>query len=657
MALVPVRNSPGFVQDTNTGLLIPSAGGVRYNHPLDAAGYTNIRNGLVHSRDRGTLIPRDEHTGIPFWPAYASGFDDFLMRAMVQGYLGNTTQTPVAITLLATIVTKIQGMTGTWINTIRGKKSPVKKIMDIMSQADDSQFGAAEFVRNHIGALSVDNRGSICSQVPIGVIDFDMWDDYGMEAEPIDSRPASRGGPTMFALRMEPEQFRENRGLWSIDGLYCNPTGNAEYPYWIRKFSRQRKKDVWVLIHRDFGFQLIQQAGPKNSLYPGFGQSGAWRFSPYAIKDMVIQRQDWEHLMNQPMRGIVWVSGLDRATQFKDQLESYHQQLEQAEMFFYPGVFFGGSQGENSKITMLPWSEPPVGYTPNEWNQEVVSKLAASFHMNETHLQLKLGEGALTQSGVAESLEAETAIAWMRQMVETVWNHLAPARVVVRTIWHSDRIKRRQVDTWREMSLAISRLNKPNPNVPDAEKERLVYNREEIRALTFEFVGVEIPELASDEGISTDTRSGEDLAVRSRHARQVSMLYDDRYSEERRCAVGNVVIFRDDRHQYATITSWQPGSDWVWVVPEKGLEMLVSMKRLSLVAIQAVEKPRAPHVFKPGERVFVNDGVEATITRLDMENGLAYINFDWDLHLFADERPFNIEELTPMPKGAEMELV
>ncbi|KKM85740.1 hypothetical protein LCGC14_1285950, partial [marine sediment metagenome] len=324
-------------------------------------------------------------------------------------------------------------------------------------------FGSAEFVRDYMGALCVDNRGALAAQVPIGHMMVDKWSEYGMELEEIaGQRHKSNPNiePILFALRMTTEAFKENQGLYMLDGLTCMPTGNKEYPYWIRKYSNERDRDIWVLVHRDFGFQIIQQVSSPNDMYRGFGQSGTWRYSPYEIKHMAIDQQDWEHLINQPMRGIVWVSGLDTPTQFRDQLIKYREELEDAEMKFYPGVFFGGSQGENSKIVLMPWSEPPSGYTPKEWEDLKVSKLAAAFHMNETHLQLKLGEGAMTQSGVADSLEAETAVAWMRHTIEMMWNYVSPPRVSVSVVWQSDRQRKVQIESARELSLALSRLLK-----------------------------------------------------------------------------------------------------------------------------------------------------------------------------------------------------
>lgn len=595
MALVQVKDAPGYFEDTDLGLLIPNAlaspGSLKHTkNPLNNWFKTTVPNDKRMGHDsRGTTIAISDETGIPFWPSYASGFDDFMMRAMVQGYLANASPTPVPITLLSAIVTKIQGMVGTWVNTVRGKKTPVKKILDIMSSANDSQFGAASYVRDHMGALCVDNRGSISAQVPIGTIHIDKWSEYGMELEPIGEPKNPQKPHETYVLRMTQEAFRENRGLWSIDGLSCVPTGNSEYPYWIRKYSHDEKMWFWVLIHRDFGFQIIQEVGGRNTLYQGYGQSGSWRFSPYAMKYLVIDRGDWEKLINQPPEGIFMASGMDSSSQLKDSLEAFHDEKEKGRMLIYPGVFFLSTRNPDAKIQAVPWREPPVGYTPENWDNQVVSKLAASFHMNETHLQLKLGEGALTQSGVAESLEAETAVAWQRQKVEMVWNYLAPKRVTVNTIWQSDRQRRFQIESFQYFArgvAAIENRNRAQPNTEDREEP--VMTSAEIKALITFYIGIEIPNLDEDPEITTDQHSPEDLSsmVRFSFAAALRLPRLDQVDlpDSMKYATGALVLLADGSDR-ATIESWSPGSRFVWVRTERGkANMLVSAHNLIYMA-------------------------------------------------------------------------
>ncbi|MHA2231802.1 MAG: hypothetical protein ACXAB4_04865 [Candidatus Hodarchaeales archaeon] len=663
MAITTLPDNPNFVYDDSLGIVVPATmlGQGRYiPHPYDnTSRERNIRGkGVVyHKEGVGTILQHDSATGIAFWPAYASGLDDMLMRALVRGYMANSGQTPVQNTLLSTIVTKVQSMVGTWITNVRGRTSPVKKTLDLMARAQDSQFGSAKFVRLFMGALLTDNRGAIGAQVPIESILFDDWDKYGMTAVPIPGQ--KKKVPELYTLEMTEENFRENQGLWMLDGLGCYPTGNSEYPYWITKHSQELKRDVWVLIHRDYGFQLLQEAAGVINEYPGFGQSGVWRFSPYAVKHMAIDLQDWEHLIHQPMRGVVWVSGLDTPTQFRDQLERYQKDREEEEMYFYPGVFFGGSRGENSKITMSPWSEPPAGYTADGWRNEWVDALAAAFHLNVTHLVIRLGEGAMTQTDVAASLEAETAVAAYKQQIEQIWNYMAPPRTLVTVIWQTDRLKRYQTDTFKELSLGISRVQET------VEGELPTFERGEIRALTEEFAGIEIPEMSEEDRIESDKRTGEDiddveeryiLAHGGRSLPELTEIFDDVYD------LGHMVGTKDLSITGEIVDLAGNASSWIWIRTNDGYEMLVDSYRLCLLwTREARQRTRGNYLPNPeiriGARATTLSGTPCTVR--EVLEDTAYVNFDWDAP-HVSPRAISVHELVYLgfePEGEPLEPV
>lgn len=655
MAVRVVEENPGFVYD-DRGLYIPSKiyeMGKYLPHAFDNPNRRNIQGagtGVVRHVDGvGTLLQHSTDTGVAFWPAYASGLDDLLLRSMVRGYMANSGQTPVTISLLATIVTKIQSMCSTWISTVRGKKSPVAKTLDLMARAQDSQFGSAEFVKLYMGALLTENRGAIGAQVPIETIDLDKWEEYGMELEPVQGQKGSK--KELFILRMTTEAFRENQGLWMVDGLSCYPTGNAEYPYWIAKYSHQRKQTVFVLIHRDFGFQIRSEAGGKINTYPGFGQSPAWRFSPYAVKFMAIDRQDWEHLINQPARGVIWVSGLDYATQFRDQIEEYKEGREEQEMYFYPGVLFGGSRGENSKIVMVPWSEPPAGYTAEGWRTEWVDALAAAFHLNVTHLEVRMGEGAMTQTDVASSLEAETAVAAMKQQIEMIWNYMAPPRVLVSVVWQTDRLKRYQVESFRELSLGISRVQTDTRMQPAGEggtpavPPEQTFTRSEIRGLFEEYIGIEIPILEDDESVESDKKSGEDVDeyyIPAYGGESLASLAK-RYLPEQVYIPGRLVAFSTMKKP-AVIHAYSGNNDWIWVRTADQFLMLVDGHNLHFL-------------YGLGYWAKLEDGTPVTVKYI--HNGYAYVNYDWE---DSDKSPqaLPLADLVPMkfePEGEPLEPV
>lgn len=491
MGLKKVKDG-AFVQDKDTGLYIPMtfSSGARASHPFSDANYTTINGGkrTVEVSDDGVKLRHDDATGLAFWPPYGSGMDDLLMRAMVGGYMGNGDRTPVVVPMLSTIVAKRQAMVGTWQVIATGRDFPTRKALEVISMANDG-LGSASFSRDYIGALDVDNRGAFYSYVPFSEFPLDDWDSYGMRFVRIGEKDSGYG-----YLEMTTGDFYANRGLWSVDGLCCYPTGNAEWPYWIyvksAPDSNRKSGGEWVLINRKFGGHQKQHAGPKNTALRGFGQSGTWRFSPYIVKHMAINRMDWEAMIAQPPRGIAHAGGLDFAEQFETTVAQFSREKADAGVLLYPGVIFMGTVSDTAKVTMVPWSEPPAGYTPEAWQSELISNLAACFHMNETHLRLRLGEGALTQSGVAEALEAETVLAWMREQIASVYNTATPRSVKITVNWLSDRQRRFQVETFGKFATALR----------DAQREvpEPIMSVLEIRALMEGMFGIEIPEVGTD---------------------------------------------------------------------------------------------------------------------------------------------------------------
>lgn len=594
MGIRILEENPSFaVEDTRGYEIVKPTRMVRtdWYHPLNRGNGTQpvvSQNSVSFREGWGTFLQKNDETGVVIWPTFASGWDDILSRAIVGGYMANIDVTPIVDTYASTVVAKIQNMVRTWVNRVRGRRHPVKKTLDIMARADDSQFGSAEFVGNFMGALCVDNRGAMGAQVPFAYIDFDKWEEFGMVAEPIPDEGNRNAREKFFVLRMSQDAFRENQGLWTVDGMHCYPTGIPEYPYWFRAYSKEQKALCWTLIHKDFGWQILAQAGPRDSNYPGFGQSGTWRYSPYVAKGIAINTMDWEHLIAQPMRGIVWASGLDRPTQFADQLKTFQKDKEQGGTYFYPGVFFGGSVNEAADIQVLPWSEPPAGYTPEKWIREKVDALAAAFHISSTQLQVRLGEGALTQSDVSAAMEAETAVAFWRHAVEMLWNYVAPPRITVTTIWPSDRNKNTMVGTFRELMLGVQRGNQK----PKGSEEGPTFDREDVRLLTKEFVGIPLPDTEDEEISAEDRHSGQDIPE---SASFLPEFPSDRFSRRQLRSVGaklpslperngavqawDTVLLRES-NKLAVLSEWDGESEWAWVITEDGFDMLLHVRNI-----------------------------------------------------------------------------
>lgn len=479
----------GYVVDPITGLVIPARMNDSYamaRHPLQR------KDGFVRS---GTTLEREETTGLWRVPAYGSGWDDYYMRAIVIGDIRNVGATPVVDSYLSTLVAKRQAMASTWQILLSGRSSPVKRFLDVLAMANDGE-GVSEFVKNYIGALDVDNRGAMFAFLPFGSIAPENWGDYGMRLVPMPGDKQER----YYILEAEQQSFSSNYGLWNIDGLETYPTGNPSWPYWYR--TVMDGKPIWVLISGDYGGQVRQQVGPKDKSRTGIGQSGSWRYVSILAVDFLIQEMDLEALFNQPPRGIVWGAGLDTPTQLLDQLAVMKSQNEREGVLLYPGVLFGGSVSDKSRIVMLPWVEPPHGYTPDGWKKRREDVLSACFHMSVSQIVTRLGEGAFTQSRVTDDIQAETGIAWMRVQIERVLNHAAPPRVVVTVNWQSDRQRRYQVETLGYLGSALAALqNAGGGNT---------FQVEEIRAIVEEMV-MPIPVVAGRDVSATTRDTGEDV--------------------------------------------------------------------------------------------------------------------------------------------------
>jgi len=500
MAVRLLPDNPSFVEDER-GLIIPA----RISSPVSLnSDILLVDNGsasvtsAVSSRNRptvtinGTVMAKDKDTGIIFWPSYGSWWADYLMGALVIGDVANLGPTPVVDAMLSTIVTKRQAMAGTWDVMLTGRESPVNRANGILSAANDGE-GAANFVRDFIGALDIYNRGSFVSRVPIGSIPIEKWSDYGMQLVRVRGSDASEN---LYYLDMTTESFRENGGLWALDSLDCIPTGIPQWPFWLRKRDTDGELH-YVLINREFAFQRIQQVSGRRTRnttpHPGYGQSGVWRYSPFIVKGVAVELMDWEALVAQPPRGIALATGLDQPTQFKDQLFAFNSEREEQGIKLYPGVFFMGTISDSAKIQLVRWTEPPSGYTPESWDNARIDNLAAAFHMNSTHLRVRLGEGALTQSGVAEALEAETVMAWMRREIEHVFELVVPKRVIVHVNWKSDRQKKAQAETGVLLGRMLKQLN---DSLPKGEN---LMTRQEMRQFLQGEIGFEIPKVTEDD--------------------------------------------------------------------------------------------------------------------------------------------------------------
>ena len=178
--------------DKGKGLVIPSrlAQITSSPNPISPA---KGNGGTAVQTAQGTRLDHDPQFGTPRYPNYGSGYDDILNRAIAMGSMANGGMTPVIDPLVTTIVSKLQMMAATWTISLRGRRSPLMKALDLINSADDGD-GSQSFVRSVMGAMLVDNRGVFISYAPIGRIDYDTWGEYGLQTEELPDKGGAYPG-------------------------------------------------------------------------------------------------------------------------------------------------------------------------------------------------------------------------------------------------------------------------------------------------------------------------------------------------------------------------------------------------------------------------------------------------------------------------------
>ena len=581
----------GFFVDQSTGLSLPI--GMRQvklsPNPISPA---QTANGYARQTPSGVEMSHDEEYGTPVWPSYASGYDDVLNRGIAAGAMANGGMTPVINTMIPTLVSKLQMMAATWIISLRGKKSPLTKALDIINRADDGD-GSHAFVRSVIGTMLTDNRGVFISYAPIGRINLEQWPEYGFITEPIDGKEDSK----YQILTITTAASRENRGLWTIDGLDCVPTGVPEYPYWLRK--KNKAKEYWVLVPREFGTQIVQRVGSKWEKYAGMGTSNVWMCSQYAAKGLMFERGDWEAMSSRPPDGMVILTGGDSPTQLHDAIKSFRGEQEEKGNLVYKETMFATTVNENARVHVVSWTSPPPGYNPKEWDDQSAQAISGAFHVSPVHVRAALvGSGPAIET-LMNALEGETSLAYARNILESILNLGTPPRVYVKLIPKSDSQLHRQAETWAVFALGLTRVQKQFGNEQDQ-----VFSIAEVRALFEQEIGIKIPD-TSDGTEHADTRdSSEDLAASMRVSLDgLKRLTADARSEY---AAAGLLLISDDGRPF--ISLGQGSSMFLWCLPLVGTGKFL----LPVSSLHYFPNPPAP---KPTQALAYPDQPERLIAQ------------------------------------------
>lgn len=454
-----------------------------------------------HDHPFNHFVGRDSESGLIRVPPYAGREDDIFMRVITRGVIGNIGIAPVIDTQLSSLVSRRQAMAQTWEAIIDSPfERPAWELHEVMSQANDGE-GAAAFSADVVGGLDVDNAGVFIAELPIGTVPYQDWESVGMDLRPLNKKDKA------FYLQLN-EKAGSSKGLWSVDGLRCSPTGNNQWPYWVYPLDKKTGKpgDIKVLIPNSVGFQVIQRVGPKWDAFAGFGQSGTWRYIGLMVHDQLIREGDIEAFLAQPPRGFVVARPVDQYGQLKNAINQSQAERDEEGILYYPGTTFLEFMNSAGDVLIRPWSEPPANFTPQSWRVYREDVLSAAFHVSVSFLVTRIGTGAFSQSDVTAEIQAETGLAWIRHVLQSVFSGVAATRrTKVYIIVPSDRAKKIQMEVAEKFANTLDTLQAAGAGLMS----------DQIQAMFQSYVGIEIPETAmvaeeSDETDETDEGQEED---------------------------------------------------------------------------------------------------------------------------------------------------
>jgi hypothetical protein len=308
--------------------------------------------------------------------------------------------------------------------------------------------------------------GAFIAELPIGNIPFEDWESYGLMPIPIKNEKGEDKA-NQYYLTISNEAYRENYGLWSLDGMMCSPTGNRQWPFWFTPLDKRTGKPgkVQVLIPGDVGFQVIQRVGGRSWPYEGFGQSGSWRYTAVMVKDCLINESEVESFMDRPPEGFVVFKAVDRPGQGEEAVRKTRDDNEEKGKLYHPGVTFLEFTNDKGDVVIRPWTQTPEHFTAHNWREYREDVLAACFHVSVAFLVTRIGTGAFSQSDVTAEIQAETGLAWIRHVMEQIFTSLGSPRTRVIVSIPSDKQKAQQIKMAKELAEAVELLQKSGANL------------------------------------------------------------------------------------------------------------------------------------------------------------------------------------------------
>lgn len=447
--------------------------------------------------ERQYHVRKNERLGYIVMPFLGSRFDDWFLSGVAKGTIEGAGLTPIVDGEASNLIRRLQMMVYDWTITYKSRFfSPFSNTANFFAQAEDGE-GIKKVMSYMTGSILSMNSGYFYSILPLQ-LPLDEWEDFNAELIPLTDELGFETNE--FLLEVDNQSIKSNMGMWSLDNLQCDPTGNRDFPFRIRK--RMDKEDIWVLVPKNLGGQILGELGSKQ-----YGLAGFWPcplytyFGEMGVMNAMLTEYNFEGFFNSPPQGIAGIAGADHPNQLANIIETHMKQREANDSLYYPGIVWISMKNEKGQVFFVPFKKPSEGFDQQEFVKLKQRRLALAFGVTLAMITLEIGVGAVHQAAIADVISEVTGVAYIKNKLQHLLNHkLAPRSVVVMVNIPSSGKTRQLVENLNKAASAVKTLQDAGA---DLSPRRLIQTVEK-------FIGETIPEDLG-ERIGDDDQSGRDI--------------------------------------------------------------------------------------------------------------------------------------------------
>jgi len=473
----------------------------------------------MHNRSGGVTQfspKRNEHRGFIEMPLLGSGYDDVFLSAIVKGTIHGQGLTPVIDGELSGVLRRFQMMTHDWITMMKSSfESPMNNLNNFLAMAEGGE-GINKFISNATGGLLSQNSGFIFAQLPLHR-PVEEWSDWGGRVEPLLDRNGNDTGRYIFDI--DANDYMRERALWSLDNIQIDPTGDPEYPFWIRKVSdndvdrdvkefpiratnskKSRSEEMWILIHKNYGTQIVGEVGSVSYDMAGYWSCPSYTyFGDMGVMNAMVMEYNQEGFFNSPPEGLVVLTGADDSEQFGRIMTEHIRDREANNSLYYPGVLWMSVKNTQGKVFSVPFKQPKETFNHEEFIRLKQRRLALAFGLSLNFVTLEIGVGAVHQANVADNIAEITGISFVKNKIQQMVNTtIAPRRVLVQVSIPSSSARAQQATMLNNLANGIRQLQDAGAGL----------SSNQVVMLTEKIMGITVP--TDEEGdLSIESSQGE----------------------------------------------------------------------------------------------------------------------------------------------------